>query len=305
MGTDVRWSKFGIYSGPAVKGTCLYVLPENPTGFDVIAAATARPEGGSFDIVNMYDGTAVTYGLFQWTFTSGRLHKLLAETCRCMGLARYYNEFGCPLIALTRLTVDDEDLYLDGKRVTDFFKLRNVCTPLGGKVPRVGKYWDQSKKIALLFSKLGEDPIAQKVQMDFFRNELKKEAGLKRPKLGGDRISEYLPTCGWDTPVEGGDCILVAAQALFWSAWQNAPRQAERCLFSALHGFEMPLNSPAGLVRFARKIGLSNFGRWGVVKARNAVGSDGKPKPYTSRYEKMAIEINKVMNCGILPALWT
>lgn len=306
MAAKVTWASFGVWSGPRIRGTVPYIRAGCPTGFDVIAAATAVPEGGSYNTVVMYDGTAVTYGLFQWTFTSGRLHKLLAVTAGEMGLAKYNALIGNQLCALTGLELDasNEELYLDKKRVTDFFKLRDVCTPPGGKVPRAGKNWELARKIALLFSKLGEDPIAQSAQMSFFKEELRGEAGFRRPQLGGMKIAEYLPPRGWDAPVVKEEHIRIAAQALFWSSWQNAPRQAEKCLSIALRGFDLPLSSPAGLDRLARKIGFSPFGRWGVTKARNAVGPDGKPKPYTSRYEKMASEINKMLKGKILPELW-
>jgi hypothetical protein len=309
MGSTVKWAqmKDSAYSGPQVFGACPYVLPPNPTGFDVIVAAVAKPEGGDYDTVVMYDGTAVTYGLLQWTFTSGRLHKLLAATEYAMGSAAYNKLMGLPLSDLTGLSVLGGDLLHGDKKVTDYFSLRGVCTPPGGAVPKVGKNWELAKKIALLFSKLGENPTAQKVQLSFFTDELVREVQLKRPKLGGARIADYLPPAAWAQPPTGysvSQPVSIAAQALFWGMWQNAPRKAEEYLDKAARGVFMPLRTQAHLERLAKQYAYTNYARWGVEKAKKAVDKDGKPKPYASRYQKVASEINRVMGQKIVPEYW-
>ncbi|NMC34597.1 MAG: hypothetical protein GYA36_19415 [Veillonellaceae bacterium] len=311
MGNVVKWAqmKDSKYSGPMVRGICTYSIPDNPTGFDVIVAATARPEGGAYDTVVMYDGTAVTYGLLQWTFTSGRLHKLLLATARAMGESQYCVRFGWDLFNLAGLAVgsnsgsvqtdlNDETLYYKFKKVANFFKLRDVCTPPGGAVPRTGKNWEKAKAIALLFSKLGEIGIAQKAQIDFFREELKHEINLKRPKMEGRTIASYLYPMGW----EEGDPVhfpwMIALRALFFGVWQNSPRKAEEYLHLVFRDFKSPLNSQEAVDKLAKKIAYSNYARWGVEKAKQA------ERPYTSRYQKVAEEINKVMQQVIVPEYW-
>lgn len=297
MGTKATWAKYGSWSGPQVKGTFPYTPPANPSGFDIIVAAVARPEGGAWDTVVMYDGTAVTYGLLQWTFTSGRLHKLLAKTgeaLRPVNPSKYWLLFGQDLERLTGLAVDFSDRSLmknRARKIQDFFELRDICTPPGGRCPRTGPYWEQAKAIALLFSKLGEDSTAQRAQLEFFREELEHEKNLKRPKLHGETIADYLYPPGYTDDEEGP--YLKAARALFWSAWQNAPRAAEAVLFRCKGCLFM---TEAGLNKLARLIAGSTYGNWGVAKAR----ANGR----TSRYEKVAREINKVMGQKIVPELW-
>jgi len=301
MGSIVKWAKFGSWSGPYIKGTVPYVLPANPTGFDIIVAAIAKPEGGDYDTFVAYDGTAVTYGLLQWTFTSGRLHKLLYATMNAMPAGSYFDLLGHPLQELTGLNVDSTNgvLYLgDNKKVIDFFSLRDVCTPPNGQCPKVGKNWEKAKAIALLFSKLGENPIAQKVQIDFFREELRKEITFKRPMMGGATIGTYLYPDGWDDDTNMVNPSVAAARALFWGMWQNSPRKAEQLLDTAARGFFIPLENLDHLRRLAKLFANTSFGRWGVGKAKKA------EKPYTSRYQKVAEAINKAMQQIIVPELW-
>lgn len=298
MGSIVKWAKFGNWSGPYIKGTVPYVLPANPTGFDIIVAAIAKPEGGDYDTFVAYDGTAVTYGLLQWTFTSGRLHKLLRVT-EDADPTLYEQLIGGPLFEATGLEVTSSgDLVRGGKIITDFFSLRDVCTPPNGQCPKVGKNWEKAKAIALLFSKLGENPIAQKVQIDFFREELKKEITFKRPMMGGSRIADYLYPDGWDNDPNMVNPSVAAARALFWGMWQNSPRKAEMLLDTAARGFFIPLENLDHLRRLAKLFANTSFGRWGVGKAKKA------EKPYTSRYQKVAEAINKAMQQIIVPELW-
>jgi hypothetical protein len=332
MGSIVKWAKFGNWSGPYIKGTVPYILPTNPTGFDVIVAAVAKPEGGDYDTFVAYDGTAVTYGLLQWTFTSGRLHKLLIATVKAMGVKAFADLFSIQLSKLTGLSVDPGtgSLLLRGVLVTDFFSLRDVCTPPGGKCPKTGPNWEKAKAIALLFSKLGENPIAQKAQIDFFRQELDHEKDLKRPKLHGGTIADYLyrPEMA-ETP------YLIASRALFWGMWQNAPREAEADkpipgvarragksmaapvvdpfdeilgllpepvqprnprskVLGATKGYD--LSTREGLEVLAKGFARSNFGNWGVAKAK----ANGR----TSRYQKVATAINTAMCGKIVPEYW-
>lgn len=307
MGNVVKWAqmKGSKYSGPQVRGICSYSIPGHPTGFDIIVGATARPEGGAYDTVVMYDGTAVTYGLLQWTFTSGRLHKLLLATAQALTAKGGpfdpdWTVFGMGLkkIADLRVNYEDSGLYFGEKKVTDFFKLRDVCTPPGGTVPRKGRNWEKAKKIALLFSKLGENGLAQQVQLDFFREELRRECMLQRPKLGKLRIADYLYPNGWDDDPNCVTPCLTAARALFWGMWQNAPRKAEELLDKAARGYFLPLQNLDHLRRLAKMYAYTNFARWGVEKAKKA------EKPYTSRYQKVAEEINKAMQQVIVPEYW-
>ena len=314
MGDSVRWAKMAgsRYSGPYARGTCSYALPPDPTGFDVIVAAVARPEGGNYDTVVMYDGTAVTYGLLQWTFTSGRLHKLLAATALALGeTSSTWESFSQELYRLTTLKIDPSrgKLYLGGqprmREVTNYFSLRDVCTPPEGACPKTGPNWEKAKAIALLFSKLGENSISQKAQIDFFREELKQAINVKRPQMANKTIASFLYPNGWEddgpestfagpNELSRSRC-LTAARALFWGMWQNSPAKAQSFLGKTA-GFD--LATQEGVERLAKLFAYTTFARWGVEKAKQA------KKPYQSRYQKVATEINLAMRQKIVPEYW-
>lgn len=295
----IRWTKMNKsrYSGPVYTGTRGFKLsPSSSLTFaDLSLAAIAKPEGGCFDTIVMYDGTAVTHGLLQWTFTSGRLHKLLHYYAQNLPSTFWY-PWTEKLKDLTGLALDAAGNLLRGKvrygtKANPYMRLRDVCTPPGGAVPRTGKNWDLAYAVAALFVELGQNDDVSPLQLAFARSELAVEGSYKRPKLGNMRINDFLPSFSADVPA---DCIPAAAGALFWGMWQNRPRRAEQALYST--GIRRPLVYQTDLNLLAKKFAGSAFARWGVAKART--------EGYTSRYQKVASEINRLVGKPMILELW-
>lgn len=285
---DPRWVKFRDWSGVGIRGDNRYTCPSPPTPADVVVAASTRPEGGAYDTVVSYDGTAVTWGLAQWTFTGGRLQHLLAWI---------YNQLGSeapvlkPLQALLTkmgLTMDPAARELkdvQGREISSKDDLRNLFTPVSGVVPKTGPRWELAKSIALVFHQLGKDPVIAKIQIEFFLSELHQEEILPRPKLDTRAICYYL---GRVTDSDMAD--KVAARALTWAMWQNAPRAAEEHLQRALG--VAPYVGPDSLRRLSGVFARSRYGFWGNAKAAET--------DRESRYHKVATTINEVLNQKLL-----
>jgi hypothetical protein len=284
-----KWASYSGWSGVSIRGLNTYNKIPPATEWEVVMAAIAKPEGGAFDTVVSYDGTALTWGIAQWTFTSGRLQKLLAKIVSYYGLSSGFatqiaaalKPFGLNLDVLHGRLLDAKT----DKEVLDKAQLRNILTPPSGCVPKTGPNWEKAKALALFFADLGMDPGAARIQWEFLKEELSREALLGRPKLGGKSIADFLylaPNDGADTPSVCNQ--LIAARALFWSMWQNSPRSAEDHM---LRVWPHPVSvDPKELRRFSSIFARSTFGNWGNAKAKQ----NGRE----SRYHKTATEINRV-----------
>lgn len=300
MGHNAVWMKFGAFSGPKVRGACPFEAPSAPGEFHVIAAATTAPEGGTYDGVVMYDGTAVTYGFVQWTLTSGRLQRLLGQTAVAMGPTVLHDILDPALrkvgvefhIGSTTMRDISTGRVLLGKDA-----LRKAFTPPAGATPKTGAAWEKAKAVALAFSRLGEHPQAQPIQLLWYRSELARESLPRRPKLNGKSIASLLYPQGFTCTFRGTSGAWSVARALFWSMWQNSPRQAEAHLWRALGG--KPFDGFA-ISRIATVFARSTFGYWGNAKCANLVDDQGKPKPRKSRYWKVATAINKALDAAVL-----
>jgi hypothetical protein len=291
----VKWATYNNWSGPYIKGSQPYRPPKKPTEWDVIAYAVGYPEGGCYDSYFAADGTAVTFGLFQWTATSSRLQTLLF---RCLDQAsdvylktvgELFDDLGLELSL--NLTSDQGELRKNGK-VLDKTALRAIFTPPNGKCPKTGPEWKTACEIAKAFWALGQDLEIQRIQQEFFQDELYLESLVKRPKLKGKTIASIL----YPTTDLGNDDALpptayTPARALFWSFWQNAPRVAEQYLNAIPGSFK---NDPkAFTLKLARKFAHSTFGNWGIEKA-----AENKRE---ARYTKIVKCVNQLIGKDTLP----
>ena len=285
----VKWATYNGWSGPYIKGVQPYKPPTKPTEWDVIAYAVGYPEGSAYDTYVAYDGTAVTFGLFQWTLTSSRLQTLLF---RCLDQAsdvylktvgELFDDLGLELSL--NLTADQGELRKDGK-VLDKIALRATFTPPDGKCPKTGSDWKIACEIAKAFWKLGQDITIQRLQREFFEAELYLESLLKRPKLKGRTIASILYPMG-DVTNDGAlaPTVYTPARAMMFSFWQNSPRVAEQHLNSIPGSFK---NDPKTFtLKLARKFAQSTFGNWGIEKA----AENGRE----ARYTKIAKCVNALM----------
>lgn len=289
---DVRWAKYNDWSGPWVRGSCRYKppTPKKATWWDVLCYAVAVPEGGAYDTFVAYDGTAVTAGMFQWTMTTGRLQTLIAP-CRKIAPGTFDNTLG-PLFESMGLELRGVTLYKNGKKLTDRTAIRDTFTPPGGQTPRRGANWEAAKKVALAFNAFFSDPELFAVQEKFFLDELIEESSFKRPKLGGKTIASILYPSGWGPANRPPRKPHDACRAMFWSFWQNAPRQAEKYLYQVNQAVRLEENPHSFTVRLSRKFARSTFGNWGLEKA--------KAKKRESRYSKIVRCVNELMGEGAL-----
>lgn len=285
---EPRWAKYGSWSGVSIKGENRYVCP-NPASFqDIVVAAIAIPEGAAYNVVNSYDGTALTWGLAQWTFTSGRLQTLFSNVCTALGLAHpdvsgvFASLKACGLnfsLPLKQL-VDT-----NAKTITDKDQLRKLLTPPDGKVPKSGPEWEKAKAVAVAFHKLGQSANVAKIQMNFLLAEMQRYESSARPHLDTKTPAFYLGKVSDDDSIERAAC-----RAIYWSCFQNNPQAADDHLLRAWG--VSPYVNPASLQRLAQVIAKSVFANWGTDKAK-AAGRE-------SRYEKIAKVINDVAGRNLI-----
>lgn len=313
----VTWAQMpgSKWSGPQVKGTRPFTpVLKNPTEGDVINYAVASPEGGAFDTVGAYDGTAMTFGLFQWTLTSTRLQLLLNEI-GYQASAVFLKTVGILFDKMDVILLDDGKLHYDGgtNKVLDTAALRATFTPPNGTVPRSGPAWDTAKEAAAAFWQLGQYPEIDKIQLDFFERELNSESQLRRPKLNDRTIASilypYLDVIHSNMALANE---WTPVRALMWAMWQNAPREAEKCLNKVV--FDKNTIRECTL-KLARQFASSQYGNWGVMKAAlcKKCGYQNVPVSTkcqkcgaplrTCRYVKVARCINKQMGANTLPLI--
>lgn len=308
----IDWARYGSWSGPRARGTIRHAMVENPGQWDIVLYGIAVPEGGCYDTVTMYDGTGVTFGLMQWTLTSGRLQSFLAwingqpETTKDVSriIKSTLRLAGCTLDATIKgyVLVDN----VTGKPMLKA-AIRDRFTPPAGKVPRTGDDWKTAKAIASGFKLLGF-AIPPLMQDTFAMKELASEARVGRPALRGRSINEVFGLVPMDWDIDCQSDELTPVLALFWSCWQNAPREAERvlCEVDRLHS---PYKDPIGFtVNFCRAIARSQYGNWGQRKAalckkcghqneKNATDCvKCKASLRLSRYTKTARAVNLYMD---------
>ncbi len=304
-GPVVRYVTFRDWAGIAIRGANPFTgrsMAVRRSGggddvyeWDVVLSAITEPEGGAYDPVVSYDGTAMTWGFAQWTFTSGRLQKLLVALQKqnplaflSSGVPSELQQVGLGLAPVGNL-VDQS-----GRQVIDKDKLRALLTPPDGKLPRKGANYEYAARLARSFWYLGQAPGVPAIQEDFLIQELSREVRLDRPKLRGKSIASFLYTTGWPgllTPAADYP-ELTAARALFWSMWQNGPRAAEEHLYRALHGKPFAVRTDLDLI--AKTFARSQYGFWGNAKC-------GKTRK--SRYWKVATAINSQIGPLLQPAL--
>jgi hypothetical protein len=191
---------------------------------------TIADSEGKYDTVINYDGTGMTFGIGQWTFTSGRLQTLLlylnminvinfetGEEC-----TMYEKHFGT--LADTELTKKRDSLILNNGEVygsmsgktnprkrADKKRIHDLCMGSGKK---------DAFALAEHFIVAGEDTNVQMAQVQFLSEELKAESEKKRKPLGKyGTINEVLKGT-WDTFIP----------AVFFNLWQNNPRAAYRLI---------------------------------------------------------------------------
>lgn len=268
----VNWVKYKDGGGPSYKGEMQY-NPAKPWGvWSQIMGVVARCEG-CHDTVVMYDGTAVTWGHQQWTFTSGRLQKLLEsfksipsydveregegswtlfdDVC-CTNIdVQTFESFGFRIEGgkFVEITGAAQDVILDPSYPMQKNRIVDICM---GRV-RYSDFPNQKNhamKLAEVFAKMGAQLGVAEAQITFAKAELQRALKFTRKPLGAIETIDNLLAGTWETP----------APALFFNLWQNNPGAAYKLFLKAKS------SGAQGQAFFDKAWQLANrstFGNWG------------------------------------------
>lgn len=236
---SATWVKYKDNGGPLFTGekgqSGKYLYPYNPPKpwgvWSQILGVIAECEG-RYDTVVMYDGTGVTFGAFQWTFTSGRL-QLFLEFLRSIPIYSFecdssndstvfenaLEKEGRQLLDEFGFSIEDGALVCNGRRCdprkdTDRSIIVEAC---------IGKGRDFALRLCRLFANVGRIEDVQFAQNEYAKLEIKKALHVKRGVLHdiGGTIARLLPEESWGTPIP----------AIFFNLWWNSPGHAY-CFFS-------------------------------------------------------------------------
>lgn len=278
----MQWTKWKDYQGVRSMGENRY-NPKQPWGpWTKIMGVVARCEG-NHDTCVSYDNTGMTWGFLQWTFTSGRLQKLLQH----MKSIAYY-DFDNEDEGLEESTLFDQ-VFCDenGSQIFNKFgfhikeghfweikdsgeleklsprvkkekqRISDICM---GKV-RYKKFTSQkkfAKDLAQVFSEAGKREDVAIAQIEFGKNEFKRCLNVKRKPLKNVKTIGNLLEGTWDTPIP----------AIFFNLWQNSPAGAYRLFLN-----EYKLTGNKGAVKFLEgiwsRLSRSKYANWSYAKPEN------------------------------------
>jgi hypothetical protein len=246
----VHWKD---HEGARVLGICPYSPPRPIGTWSQIMGVIARSEG-KFDSFVNFDQTAGTFGFLQWTFTSGRLSRLLES--------------------FKTILVEHDDLQ---STLYDDLKLQDAFSKFGFSISS-GKFYDISKKqilnpafpsqkqrmisicsstkdtslqIAKLFGTIGQDPRVQMAEIAFGKSELIHSLDPVRNPLGEYKTIRNLLNDDWTT----------LSPPLFFNLFQNSPAAAFKLFINARK--ESDANATSLFDVAWRMVNRSSFGNWG------------------------------------------
>jgi len=287
----VKWMKWNRYSGPRIKGTTPYHLPDDADHWERVLWLTSIVEsGGKFGAVIAYDGTGTTAGLTQCIAVyprelrnednnpnddQGILWKLIEEVRKdnpelLQRLDEEFKEIGW------FISPGGQVLHRAGGEIVLGRLLRDELTPPSrGAVPRRGEHWDGAKGWALIFHDIFADPKSFDAQITFATEHTHKVAKRKPKALRGKTIQEIIyedhleqlgPSWNKEDPLD-------LAMSVFWSNSVNAPAIAFSKLQRAVNILKGSSGtSPLDLSlsyhrevmarRLVRLLGTSSYGRW-------------------------------------------
>lgn len=302
-GIKVSWQSYNKYSGPLIRSNVLVPAPVGPRSLFHIDRAywlTAKVEtGGTFGTVMAYDGTGMTAGPDQHIAVyptelanedfnpeddQGGLWQLVRRL-ETVGTSPTYLEALQTLqknLLLANLYVGqdgkvrykaDATLPIAGRALTvragsttHGAYLRDLLTPIGGKVPKVGPNWTQASNWALTFHKLFAHPDGYKAQLEFGKEHLvQRTKGRKIPSgAGAATIEEVVyqqELTNISVGLNGFTPAVDLALCVFQSHSVNAPAIAITALKIATEGRRPLLNAD-----FAKKLiaalGNNTYGLW-------------------------------------------
>jgi len=270
----IQWVKWKNRSGCKHVGSMVYDPPEPRDTWEKIMGVVARCEG-NHDTVVSYDGTGVTWGFLQWTFTSGRLQKLLEsfksipyhdldtpaeihhtlfdEVCEIENDVQIFEPYGF-MIHSGKFIEKKNGQYLDPRNKAQKQRIDDICMGRA-RYKTFKEQQDHAMRLATVFVDLAQQFGVASAQIQFAVQEFKRELQFNRPPLNGNSIA-WLLDGTWETP----------ASALFFNLWQNSP-SAAYTMFKSVKN-----SGAAGDDYFElawKKTCLSKFGNWGYGKPEN------------------------------------
>ncbi len=280
----VTWCKWKDGGGPRVRGRNGYEPLPPYDRWSRILGVVARCEG-AHDTVVMYDETGVTWGFMQWTFTSGRLQKLLQSFKAVPVLDLYgaesttnnlFDDIGVNDVCMSSGFSIQNGVFCEsgggrcdpatrgGKR-----RIQDICMGRVAHPGSIKKQKEFAKKLARGFAQLGSEVEVAAAQVQFAEQEIKRQMSYRRAPLGGESIAQLLEGL-WNTP----------APALFFNLWQNHPGAAYRLFRNTrkqLHNRPPDMGMYAGDPFYGEhffdlawsKLNKSKFGNWGYGKKTN------------------------------------
>lgn len=302
------WKQYRSFSGPVVKGTVEMAELSFGDRSSHVARAfdlTSRVETGArHGAIMMADGTAVTAGLDQQIAVypkalahedynaqndQGGLFKLLRRMETVDGGSIYHDQlqkvwsiFGGLLDAYVSqdgwLRYLDDDLVVVGKKrihvkagdLVHGARIRDVLTPVGGKVPKNGVNWSIAKHVALVISEFMSNSDGFKAQIEFGREHLVKRTKRRKINVGtkGDKSFRDLEQLAYDgdvtaCSVEHMDEALDLALCVYQSHSVNAPAVANKALARACARRNRRGVSDGDFAKhLISLLGNSKWGRW-------------------------------------------
>jgi hypothetical protein len=228
----IKWVKYGNHQGCQYHGSNQYNPPKPWGPWTRILGVVARCEG-NHDTVVSYDNTAITWGFMQWTFTSGRLQKLL-ESFKSIPFYDFSDETAHPMYTLFDVKCpqfSEFGFHIRGGRFIDRSlkvvfepgkdnkKMNDICLGRVAFPNQPQKQKTFAKRLAAVFGDLGSYDEVAAAQIQFAKQELKRSLDYTRKPLGEIGTIRNLISQSdksWELPIA----------AVFFNLWQNSPKGA-------------------------------------------------------------------------------
>lgn len=260
---NVTWQKYKLWSGCKIHGTKDYKPNERNEHMKRALWLTAQVEGGgTFGAINSYDGAGMSAGLehkialYPRSMQQASLWPLLRE----MELHGHCEALEVLWEALRReaqwyVAQDGKLRHANNGIIISGEEIRNMFTPPGGKVPRIGPNWVQAKKWATMFHNLFAAEETHAVQINSAIDSLisgnkQLEAEAYEKTVGSSDLKKLLVGIDIDQENDLAWCV-------YHSFSVNAPSYARSRLQACA-----PSSGKTFPKKIIRILGVSNYGRW-------------------------------------------